>query len=262
MKNKKFEISIMIGLIVISIIIYGFYLIFNLFSSSKSYTLFLKPYGILECKKWKCDEKSNKLNEYNNKEFNIVIDGVNIGKHKMYYNDITRKYYVFNENNDSLYKNGNLFGYNGKVNISGVNYFSSELTTREINDLKSKNKIDFDNMDALYTEKVVLDFDNDGENESIYIISSGTDSPGALLYFDYVIYENDGKFYKLMEKTSKNNKLESIGHTSIASIMDIFDDGKLEIVLNTEYLITGKSCSILYRLKGKNFVAVNKCELK
>ncbi len=261
MKKNKFEISVLVGLIVFSLIIYGFYLVYNLYLNSKSYTLFLKPYGVLECKKWKCDEVSNKLSNYNNKEYNIVVDGDNIGKYDLYYNDVTRKYYVFNKNNDNVYDNGNLFGYNGKANISGVKYSNNSLTTREINDLKSKNKIDFDNMDALYTEKVVLDFDNDGKSESIYIMSSGTDSPGASLYFDYVLYEDNGKFYKIIGNTSENSELESIGHSSIASIMDIFNDGKLELVLNTEYLITGKTCSVLYRLKGKNFVAVNKCDM-
>lgn len=262
MKDKKFEISIIISLIVISLIIYGFYLIYNLYADSKSYTLFLKPYGVIECKKWECTDKSINLSDYNNKEYNVVVDGENLGKNALYYNDVTRKFYVFNKNNDSLFDEGNLFGYNGKVSISGVRYSNKSLTTSEINDLKVKNKIDFDNMDALYTEKVVLDFDNDGKSESLYIMSSGTDSPGATLFFDYVLYEDNGKFYKLVADTSKDKKLESIGHTSISSIMDIFDDGKLELVLNTEYLMTGKSCSVLYRLKGKKFVAVNECNLK
>lgn len=261
MKNRSFEIALIIGLIVFSLILYGAYLVYGLYMNSKSYTLFLKPYAILECKKWECKNISNKLNEYNNKSYQTFIDGKNIGINDIYYNNVSNKYYVFNKNNDSLYKEGSLFGYNGNATITSQSYKIEILDNNDINKLKQELNISFENDYAMYTGKVTLDFDNDGENETLYQMSSGLDAPSATLYFDYIIYEDNGKYTKLIETIYPETDFTKIGLTSISSIMDIFDDKKIEFIVSTEYPITGGKCSIIYRLKGKKYIPVNECEI-
>lgn len=261
MKNKSFEIAIIIGIIVFSLILYGTYLVYDLYIDSKSYTLLLKPYSILECKKWNCTNISNKLNQYNNKPYKTFVNGKNIGINEIYYNNVSKKYYAFNQNDENIYKNGTLFGYTGKANITGIPHQIDPLTDNDIDKLKKELKISFENDYAMYTGKITLDFDNDGKNETLYQLSSGVDAPSASLYFDYLIYEDDEKYTKLIDTKYPDKEYTEIGITTISTVLDIFDDKKIEFITYTEYPIKGGSCSIIYRLKGKKVVPVNKCEI-
>jgi len=75
MKNRTFEVGIVILLIVVSLILFGIYLLVDLINANNTYTMFLKPYTILQCTKWDCKNVSDKLLEYNNKSYNIFFDG-------------------------------------------------------------------------------------------------------------------------------------------------------------------------------------------
>lgn len=149
MKNKKFEIFIIFSLIFFSVILFAIYLIYNLYLETKSYTLILKPYGVLECKKWKCKEVFNDFNKYNNKEYNIFIDGEYKGINLLFYNSLNKRFTVFDKQNNNLYKTGNLFAYAGKAKITGVNYKEEDLSDSEIKTIKNKEKLNFDLIDAL-----------------------------------------------------------------------------------------------------------------
>ena len=74
MKDRKFEISIMIILFTFAVVVIGCYLIYGIILEKQSYTLFLKPYRVLKCKKWNCEDVSNDVNKYNNKESVAVYD--------------------------------------------------------------------------------------------------------------------------------------------------------------------------------------------
>lgn len=261
MKNKKFEIFIIFSLIFFSVILFAIYLIYNLYLETKSYTLILKPYGVLECKKWKCKEVFNDFNKYNNKEYNIFIDGEYKGINLLFYNSLNKRFTVFDKQNNNLYKTGNLFAYAGKAKITGVNYKEEDLSDSEIKTIKNKEKLNFDLIDALYRQKIILDFDNDGEDEVIYQFSSGVDAPEAPIFFDYVFYEDNERLYEVVGVSSEKESFENIGYSSVVSVLDIFDDGKLEIVIRNSKSIRGNVCNVIYRLKGKKFVAVNECEI-
>lgn len=262
MKNKGFEVGVIVFLIVFSLIIFGLYLVYDLYMNTKSYTLILKPYTVLECKKWDCKNFSNDFDKYNKKDYNIYINGKNVGVNLLTYNKVTQKFHIYDKNNNSVYNDGSLFGVTGKAKVDGISYNLNELTEDEINYIKNKNNLKFDIMDALYTSKVALDFDNDGENETIYQLSSSLDAQDAPLYFDYVFYEDNDKFYEIINDTSENNNFENVGLSRIVNVLDIFNDNKLEFVISTEKPLTGGNCSVIYRLKGKKYVQVNECEVK
>ena len=92
MKDRKFEISIMIILFTFAVVVIGCYLIYGIILEKQSYTLFLKPYRVLECKKWNCEDVSNDVNKYNNKEYNTIVNGIDFGVNYIYYNKGSDKY--------------------------------------------------------------------------------------------------------------------------------------------------------------------------
>lgn len=252
-KDKKFEITIVILIVVFSIILFGLYLIIDIINSNKTYTLFLKPYTVLNCTKWDCDNVSDKLIEYNNKPYKIYFDGKSIGSYDLYYNERNRKYYVFNKNNDNIYNNEKLFAYTGKASIIQKNYEISEVSNDEISKLSevSELRISRDNI-----SKISMDFDNDGSLENLYVINNLSEDPSL---FSVLIYNDKKKYYILDKRVSK--EIEQVGFTYISNIVDIFEDGKLEFIYTTSFYDEIGMCNVLYRLKGKKFVAVNECEI-
>lgn len=261
MKDRKFEISIMIILFTFAVVVIGCYLIYGIILEKQSYTLFLKPYRVLKCKKWNCEDVSNDVNKYNNKEYNTIVNGIDFGVNYIYYNKGSDKYYVFNTKNENLYSSGSLFGYSSKISISAPSYQVKEITKSDYSRIKDNLKLDFDENYIIDSGKISLDFDNDGELENLYYFYTGLDVSGIDTYFDYVIYENNSKFNKIIDNSSKIVNVDDIGTSSVTNILDIFDDGKLEFVLSSKYGATGGSCDVIYRLKGSKFVPVNECKI-
>ena len=44
-------------------------------------------------------------------------------------------------------------------------------------------------------------------------------------------------------------------------IIDIYNDGKLELILSKGYYDNLGSCEVIYRLKNNKFVSINECNL-
>lgn len=260
MKDRKFEVSIMIILFTFTVVVIGCYMIYNIIISKQTYTLFLKPYKVLECKKWNCEDVTEDSIKYNNKEYNVVINGEDIGVNSLYYNKANDKYYVFNKNNENLYKDGNLFGYTGKISISSPSYKVEQISSNDYSDIKNKLKIDFNEDYIIDNGKISLDFDGDGKNETLYYFYTGLDVGGLDMFFEYVIFGSNSKFYKILGNSSNETNIDNVGISTITNVLDIFDDGSLEFVLSSRYGMTGRTCDVVYRLKGSKFVPVNECE--
>ncbi len=257
MKNRTFEVGIVILLIVVSLILFGIYLIVDLINANNTYTMFLKPYTILQCTKWDCKNVSDKLLEYNNKSYNIFFDGRKIGMFDLYYESREGKYYVFDTASNNMYDGERLFAYSGKATLVQKDYqINTDIDDEEINDLDEL--IDNDLSDS-YISKIELDFDNDGKLESLYQINkdSNLDDDSEERY-SILIYK-DNK-YKIITSSGTGWDKAS-GFSYVSNILDIFDDGKLEFIHTTSFYDNLGACNVIYRLKGKEFVAINECEL-
>ena len=101
-----------------------------------------------------------------------------------------------------------------------------------------------------------LDFDNDGNNESLYFINSGfmTDK-----FFNILVYKNNKK-YNILSEEYPEELLES-AFIRVSNVIDIFNDNKIEFILTKEYYDQVGHCNILYRLKNNKFVEANECEI-
>lgn len=253
MKNdKKFEIMIMFCLIFFTLLIFGIYLIIELFNKKNTYTLIFSPYSVLECVKYKCTNKSNELSVYNNSKFDTLIDGEYKGKNKLYYNN--SKVYIFSPDNKNIFKNSK-YALMYETNSSLNQYLFEE---KELNDnsvlkrLKEVTKLN----ELKYVKYVTYDFDGDNENEILYLINSGFT---ADIYYNAIVYKNNNK-YNLVE-TNTYEEMTDYKFISVTNIIDIFTDGKIEFIITNEHFDNLGYCNILYRLKGNKYVPTNECEI-
>lgn len=256
--DRTFEVGVIIVMVSISVILLGIYLIINFINSKKTYTILMRPYQILECKKWKCEDKSDKLFEHNNKQYNIYTNGNFLGVYDLYYNKANLKYYVFDKNDNNIYDNESLlFAYNGKASISQKRLMEVTLSDDEINIIRDKAQYKFPT--NVYSKGVKMDFDDDGEEELVAYIHDENEIESNDKYFSILAYI-DGKKVSILNEEVKESSYD-VGYDYVSNVIDIFDDGKLEFINLKSYADLIGSCNIIYRLKGSKFVPVNECEI-
>lgn len=254
-KNKNFEILVIIGLVILTLLLIGIYKIIEINKKRNIYTMIFSPYSILECSKWECLDKSNDLNLYNNKNYNIFINGKYYGKQKLFYNDRNSKFYVFDEENKNIYNSDdNLFTYDGSISIIQYNYTINDLKDYNVlNELINTTDLEINLNQVKY---VSYDFDNDNNNENLYLINSGfSEAP----YFNALVYNNNGN-YKLIVKEEVEDSLKN-STLNFTNLIDIYDDNKLEFIISKIYYDQIGTCNQLYRLKGNKYIPLNECEI-
>lgn len=252
MKNKKFEYFIIIGILVFSLIVLGIYLIFSSIKKNGIYSIFFNK-SYIECYRWKCENKDFTGNYEG--EYKVYIGGNNYGVNKVKYNLGNNKLYIFDSLNNSIYKDlsKKVFIYNGKVSIKQYNFNLNSDVDNEIINLIEDN-IDFTISNYKYAYEIDIDFDNDGKFEKLVAV---TNSETA---FSVLAYINDSKVQII--ESYNNEDYTEVPSLYIENIIDIYEDGKLEFILNKSFYDNIGECSMLYRLKNNKFKALNVCDLK
>ncbi len=252
MKNKKFEYFIIIGILVFSLIVLGIYLIFSSIKKNGIYSIFVNK-SYIECYRWKCENKDF-IGNYEG-EYKVYIGGNNYGVNKVKYNLGNNKLYIFDSLNNSIYKDlsKKVFIYNGKVSIKQYNFNLNSDVDNEIINLIEDN-IDFTISNYKYAYEIDIDFDNDGKFEKLVAV---TNSEAA---FSVLAYINDSKVQII--ESYNNEDYTEVPSLYIENIIDIYEDGKLEFILNKSFYDNIGECSMLYRLKKNKFKASNVCDLK
>ena len=260
MKNKKFEYKVIMIIIVISIITFGLYLIYDQYKKNHEFILFTKPYNIVKCVNYKCENISNK-DEYNNQKFNVYINGQYVGVNTLYYNANNGKYYVFNDNNRNLFDNNldtfdvyyYLLGINGKIDVVAKQVTNETMTLSDFNNLSKLIGINLEYYDDVPLYKHIADFDGDGKNETIYHHNFIDNDK----YYSLIAIEDDGE-YKIIEFNSYDNT-DEYQRISVEDVIDIYNDGKLEFLAIKR---NGKNelCTQVYYQKGKKYVTNTDCK--
>lgn len=246
-KNNKFEITIIFIVIIFSIIMYLMYLLINEYNKKYEFTIITNPLTILNCKKWDCTNETIDL--YNNSKLYTNIDGIDTGLNTLYYNESNKRFYIFDNSNNSL-KYTNFYMYNG--NIKGIPLTKEEISSSELNELS--NTLNIDTTNTTYTEKISLDFDNDEKLEYLYNIIGNNNT-----YYSYLIYKDNNK-YKFIHKSIEED-ITKFNAGTIDNILDIFNDKKYEFIFHISYYDEIGDCAVIYRLKRNKFVNINECSL-
>lgn len=253
MKKNKFEIVIIIGMLVFSGILFGLYLVYEVYLKYNSYSMILNPYTILECKLWKCKNVSDKLNDYNDKDYVVYIDGENKGINSVFYDKDFKKFYVFDKSYNNLYNTGKILILDDDRNVKQLKFNEEEVTAEELNELNSLSgfQLEFDDV-----VKVSYDFDSDGKMESLFTVNKRAIEEKSLSMLVYY----DGKKYNVLDK-EENADITEVSEGYVSNVINIFDDNKIEFIYTKEFFSNIGTCSVIYKLKGKKFVSVNDCEI-
>lgn len=187
--------------------------------------------------------------KYNLINYDIYIDNVKLGNYKL--QDFKSKWYLFDDNRNSIQYNGILLAVNTKRNFSTVDYEIKRIDKNDeiiLNNILQKHQINKYKLNV--NQKVTLDFDSDGVKETLYAISNAfiqdEQKSFALLF---IIDDNETIILKQVYKDS--GMKDEIPLMKIINIIDIDDDKKYEIIVDESYFNNIRPCSSMYQYDGK-----------
>lgn len=214
-------------------------------------TILLNPDTIFEYsnKSW-VRVNRNYLNDYNWKEFDVFLDSKYKGKKLVWHDD---QWYIFDKNKTAINYTENFLGIKANYDINVKDF---EVITDDNLDyayeLLSKYNLP-SNSELTENDKVVIDIDNDGINEEIYLISNTfpMDTEPDVI-FSNVFMVKDNKKYTILESSEKGDPFSGC-LPSINSIIDVDNDNNYEILLTCSKYSAQDPINTLYKFDKTQF---------
>ena len=195
------------------------------------------------------DNTQNK-NDYNWKKFQVFLDGKYQDEYYVWHDD---KWYIFDDNKQPINYTENIIALRSNFDVNLKTFTSEEIEKDNIVFKILKDKGISENVDLTTCTQTKVDIDNDGKNESIYIVSNVFPmdfDPDTI--FSLVYMEKDGNIYEIYSKEEKNDYNNGV-KPYINSIIDVDNDGEFEIVISYAGYSVEKIENHLYKFINKQF---------
>lgn len=195
----------------------------------------------------------NTIVEYRNnkllkiKKSNKINKRLNYKKYSVYNNGIFEDYYIDFKNGDynnisyTLYNNSDeetnitdsLLAYTNDLNINIQSVKNSYIMTDIDKKLLQKSLPDY-NLNNIYFNKVIVDLDNDGLNEEIYIVNNFNliDIPDKTISYVFLKINNGDIIQIEKNESSDQNKVPAY---RFSYSIDVDNDNEYEIILSKFY---------------------------
>ena len=249
--------------IILAIILVSFmiimYLIFGFNSKKETYIVIGNDVKWKLTDKWEDDNTSVQFPT--STKFNVYDETGYLGNYIIkHHND---KWYVFDESDNFIKTSGDIFA----TNDSEIVLENYEVTELNNDDLKQLDEIlkEYDILD--YTllsinKKIEFDFNQDGENEELFIVSNlfSEENNGEDL-FSLIYYVNNNKVQIIKENiVSKENELDS-QYSDVGYILNVDRNKKYELIIKNEcFNNVCEPCYEMYKLKFGKYKSIKSCE--
>ena len=164
--------------------------------------------------------------EYEGKKYNVYNNGKFFGNYELMFN---KKWYMFDDNNNSVKFDFELFAHYGKKELKFINYEVSYFEKKDIEVINKAIKLIGieDYKDFYEGEKLVINYDDDMRDETIYIVKGNTGEKVFTLTF-----LADKKEIKVIDSDVLDVDNEIILKVyRFHSIIDIGNDNEYEIII-------------------------------
>lgn len=194
--------------------------------------------------------------------FQVYQDKSYVGVY--YLKQYDESWYFFDSNNNSRSIYGKLFAYSGDKKIQMV---SMEPSVMDGNDdlyyrtILNNNKISYEELSNLSTkEKLVYDFDGDGQDETLYAVSNVfSDIIYSDRVFSFVYLVDDGEIELLI---SENNPLKDVLSTysySISYVININDSKDYQLILEGNIFRPNGDCYKMFQRMNGRYRMIKAC---
>lgn len=252
-KNNKVYIFLIILLIVFFFLMYFLVGKKEIEKENEELTILLGDNTVWKYKSKIWSNIKSDLDYYNWKKFQIFLDGEYKDEYYVWHND---KWYLFDKNKEAINYTENLLALNSNFDVNVKSFESKEILDENkiFNYLTSKNI----SLSAELTVKTQtqLDIDNDGIEESIYILSNAFPMdtvPDTI--FAYVYMEKDGNTYDIFSYEVENDSNNGV-KPYINSVLDVDNDGNYEIIVSCAEYSVEKTTNYLFKFDKNAFKKV------
>lgn len=257
MKNKKniiIIVIIIVAYLAIAVILFGWENFINKFQGM-SIMLSTGEKWQLKDGEWS-DIESGK--DYNWKKFDVYVDHQLFGNYDLLYNN---KWYIFDENRDSMKYSGRILAVRGNKKYEVVDFNEDNFDTTGDNLLRSileEKKADYPK-ELTYAKKVTLDIDGDHAEETIYTVSNAFTYETDVNKKFSLIFMSDSKMQVLYQSYVNIGDQYDLCVPKLNSIIDINKDSRYELIFECNYFSELGSCSMLYELKDGTYKLRKSC---
>lgn len=185
--------------------------------------------------------------------------------HQYLYNGVLQytddNWYAFDNNNKPLSLPENFFAYRGNLEMDVINYNSVNMSLEEIEEASSilkKYNITFQ-PEFTKTLKIDLDFDSDGERETIYIISNALGMEEQSIYFSIAYMKNSDNIEVLIDDVSID--MYQVPSLNLKEVVDINQDKIYELIFEKIYFDQKGTCHEIFEYEKESYKSVKSCEL-
>ena len=202
-------------------------------------------------REWLNLNESSSYDDLNWKNYEVFLNNEKIGNYNLWHYD---KWYAFDNDNNSISLNGNLFAYNANYEINVYNFKLDQL---EDNNIYVKRVLENNNLDTSSkfssSGKVSFDFDNDGIIEDFYIISNvfAFDFTPDTIFSIVFMVKND-TIYSIYTDISSNDYFNGC-KPFFNTFLDVNSDKKYEFVLSCGGYSISDRVDMLYKFDDKRF---------
>lgn len=257
MKDKK-NIKKHVKWIIIAIIFVVLYIVFALFINNQN------------------DRKSNNYllignkliwNEIDGKFYQLTDVSDNLLKNKFtvdngnkYQADnlqfTDRKWYFFDKDYNEIIYDDSSIAYSGDLDVSTISYDILNYDKNDDQYIQEVAQPQNDSLFNIYTQglnKVIYDFDGDGEMESLYFMTNA-----SLTVTDYSM----NSYMFIVKNNEVTDIVKSDDDTfNLEGVLDINNDGKLELVISygAINISTFDACYQIYHVNGGKFDLIQNC---
>lgn len=255
MKKKYIIIgSILLVYLILMILIFGF----GIFK--KELYIIVGENGKIKYEKGYKNIKKEESALYNWKWYDVYNDKGYAGKYKIrQYNGV---WYTYNKNNEYIKVDSPIFAVKSNKKYSVPKYEFQNLNNDDLTELKTIMKDDeINDFSLLDAQKIVFDFDDDSEKESLYIVSNYYDDLTSNKKFSIVYYKDNNKI-SILEKDVKLRKESYDSYTyNLGHLIDIKDDKKIELIISKEcFNNVCDDCYEMFKLKFGKYKKIKTCD--
>jgi hypothetical protein len=183
-------------------------------------------------------------------KYEVYDNNEKLGKYYLWYSD---KWYAFDSKKNAVLIDGDLLGVRANYDVLVYNHDISEIEDYSyVYSVLKENNIP---VDSEYTSKykIVLDYDNDGEEEEFYVITNAFPmdfEPENI--FSIVFMVKDEEIYPIYNDISTNTGFNGC-KPYISSFIDVDEDSKYEFILSCAKFSTSSVNRMLYEFKDNEF---------
>lgn len=243
-------------ILIIFFLVFGFSIYFfigrdSIAAQKVQTTILLNPDTIFEYsnKNW-IKVNNGHINDYNWKEFDVFLDSEYKGKKLVWHDD---QWYIFDKNKSAINYTEKFIGIKANYDIN-INKFVVENDVSK--DYAYEILSDYDlplTSELTVNDKIVVDLDNDGEEEEIYLISNTftMDSDPDTIFSKVFMVKNNQK-YSIFEQ-HESGDVYSGCLPYVNSIIDVDNDNNFEIVLTCSKFSAQEPINTIYKFDQTKF---------